>query len=118
MRGAAAARDRLSVPVLGDPRDGVYTVAGRLEAWVETRAAGALGAIRPAEAARVVSKECCVHAGCCRPSGGEEQAPAMGSTAKAKADAGFGECAVAGGRGVLLAILAQRPEVGVYGPWC
>jgi integrase len=35
---AAAARDRLSVPVLGDPRDGVYTVVDWLEAWVETRA--------------------------------------------------------------------------------
>jgi integrase len=35
---AAAARDRLSVPVLGDPRDGVYTVVEWLEAWVETRA--------------------------------------------------------------------------------
>jgi hypothetical protein len=35
---AAAARDRLSVPVLGDPRDGVYTVVEWLETWVETRA--------------------------------------------------------------------------------
>jgi site-specific recombinase XerC len=35
---AAAAWDRLSVPVLGDPRDGVYTVVEWLEAWVETRA--------------------------------------------------------------------------------
>jgi len=35
---AAAARDRLSVPVLGDSRDGVYTVVEWLEAWVETRA--------------------------------------------------------------------------------
>ena len=35
---AAAARDRLSVPVLGDPRDGVYTVVDWLKAWVETRA--------------------------------------------------------------------------------
>ena len=41
----------------------------------------------------------------------------MSSTAKAKADAGFGECAVVAGRGLLLAILAQRPEAGVYGPW-
>ena len=31
---AAAERDRLSVPVLGDPRDGVYTVVE----WLETRA--------------------------------------------------------------------------------
>ena len=35
---AAAARDRLSVPVPGDPRDGVYTVVEWLETWVETRA--------------------------------------------------------------------------------
>jgi integrase len=35
---AAAARDRLSVPVLGDPRDGVHTVVEWLEAWVESRA--------------------------------------------------------------------------------
>ena len=35
---AAAALDRLSVPVLGDSRDGVYTVAEWLETWVETRA--------------------------------------------------------------------------------
>ena len=41
----------------------------------------------------------------------------MSSTAKAKADSGFGECAVAAGRGRLFAILAQRPEVGVHGPW-
>jgi hypothetical protein len=35
---ADAARARLSVPVKGDQRDGVYTVAEWLEAWVETRA--------------------------------------------------------------------------------
>lgn len=35
---AAAERDRLSVPVLGDPRDGVYTVVEWLETWIETRA--------------------------------------------------------------------------------
>ncbi|MGH3164918.1 MAG: tyrosine-type recombinase/integrase [Trebonia sp.] len=35
---ADAARNRLSVPVLGDRRDGVYTVAEWLETWVETRA--------------------------------------------------------------------------------
>jgi hypothetical protein len=36
---AAAERDRLSVPVLDDPRDGgVYTVVDWLETWVETRA--------------------------------------------------------------------------------
>jgi hypothetical protein len=35
---AAAARDRLSVPLLGDPRDGVYTVVEWLETRVETRA--------------------------------------------------------------------------------
>jgi integrase len=34
---AADARDRLSVPVLGDPRDGVYTVVEWLETWAETR---------------------------------------------------------------------------------
>jgi len=42
----------------------------------------------------------------------------MSSTAKAKADAGFGECAVVTVRGLLLAALAQRPEVHVYGLWC
>ena len=35
---AAAARDRLSVPVPGDPDAGVYTVAEWLQTWVETRA--------------------------------------------------------------------------------
>jgi hypothetical protein len=35
---AAAERDRLSVPVLGDSRDGVYTVVEWLENWLETRA--------------------------------------------------------------------------------
>ena len=35
---AAAERDRLSVPVLGDPRDGVYTLVEWLETWIETRA--------------------------------------------------------------------------------
>jgi integrase len=35
---AGAARDRLSVPVSGDPRDGVYTVVEWLETWVQTRA--------------------------------------------------------------------------------
>ena len=35
---AAAARDRLIVPVLGGPRDSVYTVVEWLEAWVDTRA--------------------------------------------------------------------------------
>lgn len=35
---AAAARDRLSVPVPGDPRDGVYMVVAWMETWVETRA--------------------------------------------------------------------------------
>jgi hypothetical protein len=60
-------------------------------------AARALGATRPAEPARIAFKECSVHTGCRRPPGGEEQAPAMSSTAKAKADAGFGECAVVAG---------------------
>jgi hypothetical protein len=57
---AAAARDRLSVPVLGDPRDGVYTVVEWLETWVETRArlrdstdsAGPSGTVAPVIAKR------------------------------------------------------------------
>jgi integrase len=35
---AADARDRLSVPVSGDPRVGIYTVVEWLETWIETRA--------------------------------------------------------------------------------
>jgi hypothetical protein len=35
---ADAARERLSVPVKGNQRESVYTVAQWLEAWVETRA--------------------------------------------------------------------------------
>jgi integrase len=38
LEAASAARDRLSVPVLGDPRDGVYTVVEWLDTWAETRA--------------------------------------------------------------------------------
>ena len=61
----------------------------------------------PPEPARVGFKECSVHTGCCRPPGGEEQAPAISSTAKAKTDAGLGECAVVAGCGLLLAILER-----------